>query len=67
MRIVATQPTFTEAAIERAILGNAVISTCNRTSVVAALELGALAARGACSAESDVILKRDIGTRSGEV
>lgn len=67
MRIVATQPTFAEAAIQRAILGNTVFSTRNRTNLIAALELGALAADGACSAESEEILKRDIGARSGEV
>lgn len=62
VRIVATEPTLAETAIAWAIVGNSVVSTGNRTCVIAPLELGALAADSACSAERDVLLQGDLGT-----
>jgi hypothetical protein len=55
VRIVTAQSAFAETAIQGAIFGDAVVGTDDRTRVITALELGALAADRTCAAKGDVL------------
>ena len=57
----AAEPARAEAAVQRAVLVDAVVCANDGSEVVAALELGALGADRACAAERDAIRWLDLG------